>query len=168
MLDDDIILKIFAIVENDINDNFIKVNDKINVLNDKLKYLFIKKSEDLDDMKHSIRYANILYNRKNYLFNPIKYYRHLQMVMAVNGVLYVSDVIKNPIYFDLLVMTKMIFDKIINANIIDSNKLQVLKYALYYKLLDDRYLNMRYNLAVKSSITYMTPVITYDRLDNII
>ena len=90
------------------------------------------------------------------------------MVISVSGRLYISNIVKNPLYFDLLMMSKTIFDKIINANIIYSNKIQLLKTASRFKLLDDRYLNMKYELSDKNNITYITPVITYDSLDIII
>jgi len=106
LLTDDLIDKILDNVVDDIDKQISLLNKKINKLKKHLKYLIIETFEG----SISINYLNVSYCIEEYLFSNFEINKDIILINVYseffgeeNGVTFMSDRIKNPTYYDILV-----------------------------------------------------------------
>jgi len=106
LLTDDLIVKILDNVADDIDKQIKILNRKINKLNKDLKYLII------DPYKGTtiIHYVNVSYCMEEYLFSKFETNKDIILINVYDdffgeedGDTFISNRIKNPTYFDILV-----------------------------------------------------------------
>ena len=106
LLTDDLIDKILDNVTDDIDKKISLLNKKINKLNKDLKYLTI----ELFEGSININYENISYCIEKYLFSKFETKKDIILISIYDnyfggedGETYISNRIKNPTYYDILV-----------------------------------------------------------------
>ena len=126
LLTEDLIEKILNTITDDIDNKITILHKKYNKLNEILKYLNIEKC-DYDDENfdigyirngdyhireypHHIRYDNIVYSIRKYLFSNFESKKDIVLfnlydedIAEDDGDTFISHIIKNPTYFDILI-----------------------------------------------------------------
>lgn len=157
VLPDCLLNYIFDIVALSYENDIKKVNKKVNFLKRKVKKLNINKIEDFEDDKpyFNISYGLLDYSMDNYLYSRMPY-ETICVISIYEKFVFKSLIIKNPIYYDFLVMCNMLFELRFSSNTFDDFDISH-RFLEGYDIIDNTFLKKKYNFNAKKNITYITP-----------